>query len=954
MIDIMILMSRPRLRECLAALAILAATASGGTGRAAAGEPPEVERLIENGRYDEAAAAAGALLEAAESEHGADSAEVATVLDHLVEARWRGGRLDRETVALAERALRIREGALGADHPDVARSLNSLGNVLLMSGKYARAEEVYSRALSIREKARGPEHPDVATSLNNLAQIQYVRDDYAGARTRLERALTIREKHFGPDHTKVAHVLNSLGRLLERQGELDGAKGCLTRALAVFEEIHGAGHIKVLSVKGDLASIMMELGDHEGAVPVLESLLEAQIETVGIEHPNTLHTMNNLGNALLRAGEQARAKRTFGRLLEIRQRVFPDHPFTASAMLNYGRLLVRDGRLDEARALYQRALTLRRRWNGEEHLTVASALAHLAALDLASGGIERAVERALQAEGIAREQFQEIAASLSESEALRFERIRASGLDVAISALVRSEGDLVFRVWDHLARSRSMVLDEIAARRRQLTLGAEGDVGPLVEELTAARNELARLLVSGTGAEREDYLEELVEARERRRRAERRLAQKSSELRRRQARRKTGLGEIVAALPEETALVAYARYRGGSNGSPGADELPEAHYLAFVLGGADARPSIVPLGPAERIDDAIRRWKEQAGRRPPTVPLAARQAEARYRVVGGRLRRLLWDPVVPHVGDSRQLILVPEGSIHLVSFASLPSGQEDYLVEVGPVLHHLSAERDIARTGRRERGRGLLAVGGPDFGVPKARVPRGVEELGVREFMPLHASRIEVEEVAALWKRTAIEPSDVRVLTGEEASEAAVRSLSKGRQVLHLATHGFFVRDRSERVEEPAGRILDDPLLRSGLALAGANTRHERDSERAERDGILTAEEVATLDLSALDWVVLSACETGLGEVQVGEGVLGVRRAFETAGVGTLIMSLWAVEDESTRDWMSRLYRHRLGGMTTARAVREATVESLAARRRAGQSSHPFYWGAFAAFGDWR
>jgi CHAT domain-containing protein len=145
----------------------------------------------------------------------------------------------------------------------------------------------------------------------------------------------------------------------------------------------------------------------------------------------------------------------------------------------------------------------------------------------------------------------------------------------------------------------------------------------------------------------------------------------------------------------------------------------------------------------------------------------------------------------------------------------------------------------------------------------------------------------------------------------------------------------------------------ESPLLRSGLALAGADQRDQ--AGPGEDDGILTAEEIAALDLSGVEWAVLSACDTGVGEVRAGEGVFGLRRAFQIAGARTLIMSLWSVDDESTREWMTALYEARLrDGLSTAESVRQASLGVLEARRKAGESAHPFYWAAFVAAGDWR
>lgn len=138
----------------------------------------------------------------------------------------------------------------------------------------------------------------------------------------------------------------------------------------------------------------------------------------------------------------------------------------------------------------------------------------------------------------------------------------------------------------------------------------------------------------------------------------------------------------------------------------------------------------------------------------------------------------------------------------------------------------------------------------------------------------------------------------------------------------------------------------------SGLAFAGANRRDQNKSN--ENDGILTAEEIASVDLEGVDWAVLSACDTGIGTIKAGEGVFGLRRAFQVAGAKTVIMSLWRVEDESARHWMAGLYHERLvSHKDTRESVRAASLHILRQRRMQHLSTHPFYWGAFVAAGDW-
>jgi CHAT domain-containing protein len=143
-------------------------------------------------------------------------------------------------------------------------------------------------------------------------------------------------------------------------------------------------------------------------------------------------------------------------------------------------------------------------------------------------------------------------------------------------------------------------------------------------------------------------------------------------------------------------------------------------------------------------------------------------------------------------------------------------------------------------------------------------------------------------------------------------------------------------------------------LLNAGLALAGANKRFDRAAQAPEEDGLLMAEEVAGLDLDGVDWLVLSACDTGIGELSRGDGVLGLRRAFRIAGAKTIVMSLWKVGDEATADWMNSLYDARLSGLSTAESVRRASLGMLENLRRQGRPALPSDWAGFIAVGDWR
>jgi CHAT domain-containing protein len=335
----------------------------------------------------------------------------------------------------------------------------------------------------------------------------------------------------------------------------------------------------------------------------------------------------------------------------------------------------------------------------------------------------------------------------------------------------------------------------------------------------------------------------------------------------------------------------------------------------------------------------------------------AEAATAACRRAGAALRERTWDLLAAHFGAARRVYVVPDGPLHLVNFAALPTGDDRYLIDDERPIIYLGTERDLVDqpVGQTARGE-LLALGAPDF-------PANLAPL---EFVPLPASAQEIGAVAALWRQShplGARDDAVVTLLGRDASEAAFKELAPGFRALHVATHGFALADgaasllpgqrgvgglQAASAATRATTLEANPMLRAGLVLAG-----DGDTSAEGEDGILTAAEIAVLDLGAADWVVLSACESGVGMTQAGEGVFGLRRAFRIAGARGLVISLWPLADDQIRDWMLQLYTaHLKGRLDLGPATWQASQAVLAARRAAGLDTHPQTWAAFIACGD--
>jgi len=267
-----------------------------------------------------------------------------------------------------ERALAVREQALGPDHPDTAASLHNLAVVLQAQGDLAAARPLYDRALAIREQALGPDHPDTASSLNNLAGLLRAQGHLAAARPLFERALDIHEQAFGPNHPATATSLNNLAILLHAQGDVAAARPLFERALAIHEQALGPDHPATASGLSNLANLLHAHGDLAAARSLHERALAIREQALGPAHPDTANSLNNLAGLLQAQGDLAAARPLFDRALAIREQALgPNHPTTATSLNNLASLLQAQGDLAAARPLFERALAIHEKALGRTH-----------------------------------------------------------------------------------------------------------------------------------------------------------------------------------------------------------------------------------------------------------------------------------------------------------------------------------------------------------------------------------------------------------------------------------------------------------------------------------------------------------------------------------------------------------------------------------------------------------
>jgi hypothetical protein len=467
------------------------------------------------------------------------------------------------------------------------------------------------------------------------------------------------------------------------------------------------------------------------------------------------------------------------------------------------------------------------------------------------------------------------------------------------------------------------------------------------QELDGLRAAIADQVLAGPGADLEAHQRSLAASSARKEALEAELALRIPEMSFERTLRSATAEAIAGKLPAGSALIEIVRFPLRLHFDIG-NSLPPArhHYVALVLraGAADA-VDLVRLGEAAEIDATIAAFltalageRAVSGARTPSAtsgveplsdPLDLRPDDPLV-ALGADLRARLLDRLAPALGGCRRLFIAPDGALCRLPFEVLPMGDGRHVLDEYRISYLVSG-RDLLRFGRAPEGEPgpSVVIAAPAYGAKKEAASGGLDARLSRlaAFPPLPWAALEGQSVAA---RLGVTP-----WMGEDATEGRVKALRSPR-ILHFATHGFFLE---------GGEKDGSPLLRSGLALAEANTWLGRRPPPGSEDGILNGEDVASMDLRETRLVVLSACKTGLGDIAVGEGVLGLRRAFVVAGARALVMALWSVPDDVTQRLMDAFYR-RLPTLGPSEALREAQME---VQRK---SPHPATWGAFICQGD--
>jgi CHAT domain-containing protein/Tfp pilus assembly protein PilF len=841
------------------------------------------------------------------------------VMQELLTLRTNAARLyeeeqNDEARALLERALILAERTPGADEQQAARVAAELAAVYLNLVDTARAEALYQRALAIMDRTFGTSHPTTAFTRSRLARVYLLSGQRLQAEALIEPALETIEKTLGPEHLWFVRCLGTLSALRHDAGDLEQAEQIVRRQVTILERIGHTDSMLYAGMLNNLGEIYARARDYARAEPLLNRSVVVYERVSGSDTYSLSYPLTNLGIIARDRKDFATAEAYYRRALAIRQRrVGSEHPDLLIILNNLANILSVTG--DYARSLdtHFYALRLGERGLGPYHQNTLLSVGNIARVYAAAGDLTHALAYQRRADAILERQLALNLAVGSERQKLAFVAAMSERTDRTISLHLRdaprdpdaaSLGALV--VLQRKGRVTDALIDTSAAVRQRIASPSDRQ---LLDRLKATTAELARFALAAPATTdigtRRTSIQDL-EARKERLEAE--LAEHSAEFR--AQIQPVTLEAVRTAIPDDAALVEFAIFRPFN---PRAERNAEAyappHYAAYVM-RRHAPPYGVDLGPTDVIDTAIDAWRD-ALRDP---------VRSDERSLGRIVDRLTMRPVRASLNGATRLLIAPEGQLNLVPFDALVDEGGQYLIE-RYAISYLTSGRDLLRTPAIRATPAPPAIfANPVFGEPGAAT--------VPYFSPLPATADEARAIKTLFPGAAL-------LTGARATKHALQHL-EAPQILHIASHGFFLQ----------GREIDarNPLVRSGVALAGANI-----VRGAHRDGILTALEASGLNLWGTQLVTLSACDTGIGEVRNGEGVYGLRRAFFLAGAETVVMSLWPVGDASARQTMVAYYTRLRAGRGRADALRQAKLQIL---KQSGRY-HPYHWAGFIQSGEW-
>ena len=840
----------------------------------------------------------------------------ATSLMHIAMLYSRKGQFAK-ALSLYKEALIIYRKALGETHLDVAKCLNNIASIYLKLGQYERSEAILEKVLSIYEKEFGVDHPNFPALLNNLAVLNSDIGKFEKALLLHEKAMILKRKLMSEEHPEFAISLNNLALLYSNMGQYEKAFPLYEQALKIYLKVFGEEHPEVARVMDNFAGLYSSVGQHEKAIQLSEKSLKIRERLFGVEHPDVATSLNNLSMFYLYKNQYEKAQQLNERALIISTNLLSiNHPYTAMNLSNLAVLNAIQGQYDKSIIMHEKALKIKSGVMGEDHPNVALNLNNIGICYLKMGQYEKAFPLNKKALEISNKHLKNILPSLSDMDKIALVKQIDYTYELYDGLLIFNEplkNSFIFSLNNSLflynlsLRSNETMRKGILASNDSLLIqDFENWLGLKRQFANSQSLSLDELKNNGIDLK---AMEDSIEIKERS------LSQRSQAFQTEQQKLELNYETLKANLKAEEATVMFHSF----NYYNGKDWSDSTLYTAYIIRKDQKQPEMVYLFEQAALDSLM------------PAPDTRSMMNNLYQTGDSALYNLIWKPLEPYLNGIKTAYVAPSGLLHKIAFAAVPLPDGSRLSDRYQLRQVLSGHDVVFKEDpavfNNASNTSVALLGGINYEyLPEAKdtvyfsplslLPESNDRGTAFGYLP--GTESEVSSIEQLLKNDKV---NVTLLKGNNATEEQFKTLQgdKAPKVLHIATHGFFALDpKRDLNKENSMRLMgkenlytaaDNPLYRSGLLLAGGNSSWTKKTILpADQDGVLTAYEVANMDLSNTQLVVLSACETALGDVKGREGVFGLQRGFRLAGVKFMLMSLWRIPDKETAEYMTKFY----------------------------------------------
>jgi CHAT domain-containing protein/tetratricopeptide (TPR) repeat protein len=881
-----------------------------------------------------------------------DNSNVAIALNNLGLLYCNQGKFQKAEPLYIE-ALEMDKRLYKGPHPDLAMAMDNLAALYQEEGKLQDAEPLFNKALEIRRIIYPNDNPNLASSLNNVASLYLNTGKLQEAEQFFKESLGIFSRLYKDGHPYIEVTLSNLATLNKRMGRYGEAEQLLIQSLNMSKKIFGDNHPDVMRCKNNLAQLYQEGGRLNDAEPLLKEVLANQRKNNQEDNSHLAISISNLASLYKAQGKLEEAEKLFIESLEMSKRLFRgDHEEVAGDLNNLANLYIEQDKFEKSEELLKESLEMTKRIYNDKHHDYASRELDLTSLYNYEGKLKEAEPFFKDGLSVALDITNKNFPYLSEREKNQFWSKYNGWFEEFNSFAIRRMKDnpaILGNMYDNLLETKVLIMNSISKVKRRILNSKDSVLINQYKQWSSIKQQLIKLY-SLSNKELNNNNINLDSISEAANRLEKEISKKSESFAESFEKKKITWRTIQAFLKPDEAAVEIVRFRLIKK-----NKFSDSIYYAalIITDQTTENPEIVILKNGLELEDsAYKSYREKL-----KLKSGNKDSYDKY-----------WSGIDEKLKGIKKIFLAPDGIYNKLNPATFLKPDGKYLLEEQDIQLCTSTKDIIANVYKSQKESYLLnnaeLFGNPDFGLAKERLADLAAKYKPKENIDIAQADFENERGMNLidLPNTAKEINDigkflksknwvVHSYLREEAIKSAVIAV-KDPRVLHIATHGLFLNDVLSERENPFGikseRIIENPLLRSGLIFSGASNyiKNNTDIANIDDNGVLTAYEAMNLELDHTELVVLSACETGLGEIRNGEGVYSLQRAFQQAGAKTVLMSLWKVNDEATQELMTTFYSNWVSGMTKREAFSKA---QLTVRNK---YPSPYYWGAFVMVGE--